>query len=114
MLVKEQLQIKIEKAIHDAMRSAMIEMNNAMRSAVNNNGDGSDFSIDSAIDTFANKAKECAKDIATAIDEYIKSATITLNAGTIITPLPTLVSPAGPVTGAITLAASTTLTKSIS
>ena len=113
MLVKEQLQSKIENAIHDAMKSAMIEMNDAMKNAVNNDGDGSDFSVNSAINAFADKAKECAADIATAIDDYIKSATITLNVGTLMTPMPTLVSPAGPVTGVITLAAPTILTDSI-
>lgn len=114
MLVKQDLEKKIETAIHDAMKKAMSEMNKAMQNAVNGNGDGSDFSVSGAIDTFADEAKKCASDIASAIDEYIKSATITINAGTLIKPLPGLASPAGPVTGDITLAAPTTLQKSIS
>ena len=115
MLVKQTLEKKIELAIHDAMKSAMIEMNKAMKNTVNASGDGSDYSVDNAIDVFSNKAQECAKDIASAIDEYIKSATITLNVGTLITPTPgLLVSPTGPVTGTITLATPTTLQNSIS
>ena len=114
MLVKQDLEKKIETAIHDTMKKAMIEMNKAMQNAVNRNGDGSDFSVSSAVDTFADEAKKCASDIASAIDEYIKSVTITINTGTLITPLPGLVSPTGPVTGVITLAAPTILQNSIS
>ena len=115
MLVKQDLERKIETAIHDAMKSAILIMNEKMKESVNYSGDGSDFSINNAVDAFANEAKKCAEDIATAIDEYIKSATITLNIGTLIDTAPGfLVSPAGPVSGKIILSSPTTLQNSIS
>ena len=68
MLVKQDLEKKIETAIHNAMKKAMSEMNKAMQDAVNGDGNGSDFSVSGAIDTFANEAKKCASDIASAIE----------------------------------------------
>ena len=116
MLVKETLQKQIEVAMYNAMKNALIEMGKAMQDAANGSVDdngNSSFSPDVAIEKFANEAKKCSVDIANAIDSYIKSATITINMGTVITPIPTLVSPAGPVTGVITLATPTVLTNSI-
>lgn len=114
MLVKEQLQNSIESAVYNAMKSAMSELLNATTECVDSNGNVvKKYSIDDIVESFADKSKECAKDIATAIDEYIKSATITINTGTIITPLPGLISPTGPVSGIITLASPTTLMNSI-
>jgi len=114
MLIKQGLEKQIASAIYDAMKSAMTEMNKAMKNAVNASGDGSDYSMNNAIEVFANKAQACAGEIATAIDEYIKSATITINAGTLMVPLPGLMSPSGPVSGAIVLAVPTSMQNSIS
>lgn len=116
MLVKQNLQSSIENAIYAAMKSAMTEMLNATTGCVDSNGNIiKQYNANELIETFANKAKGCAGDITNAIDSYIKSATVTLNAGTIMTPLPTgLVSPTGPVTGVITLAVPTVLMSSIS
>ena len=114
MLNKIELQAKIELAIYNAMKSALIEMGNEMKRIAEGSKDGSDFSVDSAIEKFASEAKNCSSDIANAIDSYVKSARVTMNLGTIITPMPTLVSPAGPVTGTITLAAPTFLDGAIS
>jgi hypothetical protein len=114
MLVKDKLQKSIEDAVYNAMKSAMTEMMNATTGCVNEDGKViKEFKSDEIVETFAKEAKSCASDIATAIDDYIKSATITLNAGTLMTPMPTLISPAGPVTGVITLAAPTVLSNSI-
>ena len=115
MLVKEQLRSKIEKAIYEAMKAAMKQMMDATTGCVGGDGNVSKkFSTDDIIEAFAGEAKKCSTDIATAIDDYIKSAQITMTPGTIISTLPTLVSPAGPVTGVITLASPLTLIKSIS
>lgn len=113
MLVKSELKDAIEKAIEKAMKEAF-----AATFEINSSGDKDVQSeINKAKDKiskkFAEKAKTCASDIADAIDKYIKSADITLNTGTLITPLPGLVSPSGPVSGVITLAAPTTLMNSI-
>ena len=50
--------------------------------------------------------KELAKELASAIDEYIKSATIIVPAGQLVTGA----SPAGPVTGATTVPITATIT----
>lgn len=114
MLVKQTLEDKIERAIHDAMKNAIDGMNKTMIKSVNNNGDGSDFSMNKAVDVFADESKKCAKDIADAIDEYIKSATIILNVNSQpIAIAPTLMSPTGPVTGSITLMSPATLSITI-
>jgi len=113
MLVKDKLQKSIEDALEKAMKEAFaatFEIDSAEDSDVQGKIDEAKKKIS---EKFAEKAKSCAADIATAIDDYIKSATITLNAGTLMTPMPTLISPAGPVTGAITLAAPTVLSNSI-
>ena len=116
MLIKQNLQNSIENAVYNAMKSAMTELLNATTGCVDSNGNViKQYNTNELIESFAGKAKTCANDIASAIDTYIKSATVTLNVGTLMTPLPTgLVSPTGPVTGVITLAAPTILTNSIS
>ncbi len=110
MLIKPILQNKIESALEKAMKEAYL----AALQAVQDTSDKKSVSQDKIASDFAAKAKTCAADIATAIDDYIKSAQITLNVGTLMTPMPTLISPVGPVTGVITLAAPTILMNSIS
>jgi hypothetical protein len=113
MLVKSVLEKQIETAIYKAMKDAFNDMNTQLNNA-KNLGDGSEFNPDSAIEAFANAASKCSSDIASAIDTYIKSAQIMIPIGTVMTPMPTLVTAAGPVTGVFTLAAPTTLLNSIS
>ena len=110
MLVKPLLQNQLETAIEKAMKDAYL----AALAAVQDTTDKKSVTQDKIAGDFAAKAKTCAADIATAIDDYIKSAQITLNVGTLMTPMPTLISPVGPVTGVITLAAPTILLNSIS
>ena len=111
MLVKATLESDIKNALDKAMKAAFEAALKAISGATD---DDNKKSVDDVAKAFADEAQKCAGDIATAIDNYIKSATITLNVGTLMTPMPTLVSPAGPVTGAITLAAPTVLSNSIS
>lgn len=114
MLVKD----KLEKSISDALEKAMKEAFAATFEIDSSDDKEVQSALDKAKDKisekFAEKAKSCAGDIATAIDEYIKSAQITIGAGTNIIPGVGLVSPAGPVTGAIVTASPTILTDSIS
>ena len=110
MLIKESLSLQISQAIFNAMKSAYIE---ALNTSKNQSSDN--FNIDMVASAFADKAKECSKDIASAIDSYIKSAVITLPLGTTMTPIPSsLISPAGPITGTLTLGAPTMLFNAIS
>lgn len=109
MLVKSILEFNIEIALQKAMKSGFEAALQATANASENN----QISSDQVADAFAQEAKKCAGEIATAIDNYIKSATVTLNTGTIITSLPTLISPTGPVSGAITVAAPVSLMNAI-
>lgn len=110
MLVKAVLEQKISMALESAMSDALSKALEVANNTDQNRG----VSPSDVARAFAESAKSCAGDIAEAIDEYIKSATITLNAGTLMTPLLGLMSPVGPVTGVITLASPTTLTDAIS
>jgi histone H3/H4 len=108
MLVK----VKLEKAIADALQN----YTDAISDVLNNVSDASENKTVTANDVanvFKKASKDCASAIADAVDEYIKSATITMNMGTIITPGTGLVSPTGPVQGTIILAAPTTLMNAI-
>jgi len=109
MLVKT----KLEKAIKDALKSYTDAVSDVL-DKVGSTDENKSVSINDIAKIFKDASNDCASAIADAVDEYIKSATITLNVGTLMTPMPGLVSPVGPVTGVITLAAPTTLTDAIS
>ncbi len=110
MLVKTILEKQIESALEKAMKEAYL----AALAAVQDTTDKKSTTQNKIASDFAAKAKTCASDIASAIDSYIKSAQITLTPGTTMVPMPTLISPVGPVTGTLTLAAPVVLMNTIS
>lgn len=59
-------------------------------------------------EAFAEKACKCGDDISLMIDTYIKTQMVTIPTGTVIPVGTGLISPAGPVTGAILVAGSST------
>lgn len=109
MLNTQGLQEKISQIFKDTMSKAFVSALDAIESA----GPNTKISKDDIAHAFADSVQECAGDLAYAIEDYLRSATITLSVGTIITPGPGLVSAVGPVTGVITLASPTTLTDAI-
>ena len=121
MLVKAELQNSIENALKDAMKNALMKMMEVTEEEGKNitfDSDGNPSSVidsDKVADAFADEAKTCAADIATAIDKYIKSQTIQINIDTLpIAVGPTLACAVGPVTGAITLLTPAVLSTTIS
>jgi len=109
MLNKVALKTSIQLAIETAMMNAFQK---ALATGAKATKDNNITPMQVAKD-FADEAKKCADGIANAIEIYVKSATIMIPMGTTFTSLPTLVSPTGPVTGALTLASPTMLLNSI-
>ena len=70
MLVKTKLEQNIQNALEKAMQKGFEE---ALKIISNAQDNGSAKSVSDVAKAFANEAKSCAGDIATAIDEYIKS-----------------------------------------
>lgn len=110
MLVKEKFEAQLETIFKEAMTDAIINSINTIRRS----SDSAYISDSQVAEVFSNEFKTCAHKLADAIDSYIRSATITMNMGTTIIPMPTLTCSAGPVSGSITLASPTTLLNSIS
>ena len=104
------LKEQISNIFGDIMSKAFVSALDAIESADPN----TKISKDTIAKAFAKSVQEGAGDLAQAIEDYLRSATITLGTGTIITPGPGLVSAAGPVTGVVTLMVPTTLTEAIS
>ena len=116
MLEKDKLHKQIEDALYNAFKNAMTKtmgMINEIAKSADSEGNIKSYTLEDMIEAFANEAKKCSDDIADSIDEYIKSAQITIGVGTILSTLPTLVSAAGPVSGKITISEPTTLIGSI-
>lgn len=102
--------MQIESALEKAMKEAYL----AAIKAVQDTSDKKSVNAEKIANDFAQKAKTCSSDIASAIDSYIKSAQIMIPIGTTFVPAPTLISPVGPCTGTITSTTPVTLINSIS
>lgn len=106
MLNINSLEQSIKNSLEGAFKDALMSTFDAVK-----NGD--EVSPSDLAGKFSKSAGKYAHDIASAIDEYIRSAQITINTGTSLVGLG-LASPSGPVTGSLTLAAPTVLQNSIS
>ena len=91
MLDKETLKNSIETAIKTAMTNALLETFKFKDTVT----------PESMAKLFGEAAGKCADTIATAIEVYIKDASLLIPVGTTIPAAPGLISPSGPVVGSL-------------